>query len=170
MLGGGVIAGELWWPGQKLISIPKSQELRYIATERYSYGWTDMSGAFGLAPVRAEGTWVKYDGTDPEELLQLQEKAKRLGVDPEDEDEFMLTEANLEQMVVDVRRDLKDKMLSIKPTTVTFDRDEAKRQARVLGSDHAHGVRLNEKIVRVADEEALTDPDDWYIKVPHVHA
>ena len=39
-LGGAVVAGELWIPGQRLISIPK-QQLRYKATERFSPGWTE---------------------------------------------------------------------------------------------------------------------------------
>lgn len=62
MLGGGVIAGELWWPGQKLISIPTTDEvLRYTATERYSHGWTDPRGGFGLAQAKPEGGVVHYD-------------------------------------------------------------------------------------------------------------
>ncbi len=128
MLGGGVIAGELWWPGQKLISIPTTEEvLRYTATERYSYGWTDPGGVFGSAPIKAEGQWVPYDPHS--DTLEGNEEA------------LMFSEDSLEKMVIDVRRDLKDKLLSIKPRTVT-----------------------------VVDEAALTDPDDWYIKVPHVRA
>lgn len=61
MLGGGIIAGELWWPGQKLISIPKEPELRFKATERYSFGFTDAQGVFGLAPIKREGESVIYD-------------------------------------------------------------------------------------------------------------
>ena len=62
MLGGGLIAGELWWPGQKLISIPTTEEvLRFTATERYSMGWADERMVFGLAQVKPEGGIVHYD-------------------------------------------------------------------------------------------------------------
>jgi len=96
-LGGGFIAGELWWPGRKLISIPQPDtELRYKATERYSYGWTQdlPDPGFGLAVVKPEGEEVIYDPG------------------------LVFSEASLEQMVVDIRRDQKDKLLSIKPRTI----------------------------------------------------
>ena len=93
-LGGGFIAGELWWPGRKLISIPTTDEvLRYTATERYSHAWVDER-AFGLAQVKPEGESVIYDPG------------------------LVFNEASLEQMIVDIRRDQKDKLLSIKPRTI----------------------------------------------------
>lgn len=62
MLGGGVIAGELWWPGQKLISIPAEPEiLVYRATMSFGHGWVDERGVFGLSPVKEEGSIVTYD-------------------------------------------------------------------------------------------------------------
>jgi len=130
MLGGGVIAGELWWPGQKLISIPSTEEVvKYTATERYSHGWVDER-AFGMAHVKPEGAEVIYDPGAMD-----------------------FREESLEQMVIDIRRDQKGKILALKPRTIikseTFDRDEAKRQALVLGSDQAHGERLDERIIRV---------------------
>lgn len=134
MLGGGVIAGELWWPGQKLISIPSTEEvLRYTATERYSHGWVDQR-AFGMAQVKPEGEKVIYDPAAQE---------------------ILFNEDSLEQIVIDIRRDGGPGLeaIAIKPRTIikgeTFDRDEAKRRARVLGNDHAHGERLGEKIIRV---------------------
>lgn len=54
-LGGGVVAGELWWPGKQLIS---------IASEPV---WVDP---FGLAPIKAEGARVLYDPALNEDNLE----------------------------------------------------------------------------------------------------
>jgi hypothetical protein len=139
MLGGGVIAGELWWPGKTLISIPTVEEVvRYTATERYSHGWVDQR-AFGLAQVKPEGESVIYDPYS--DVLEGNDEA------------LVFSEDSLEQIVIDIRRDQGPKALSIKPRTITvsetFGKTEAKRRARVLGSDQAHGERLSERIVRV---------------------
>ncbi len=129
MLGGGLIAGELWWPGKKLILIPGGnfdpETLKYTATERFSHGWVDARSV-GLPTYSDKHSDVLYGN----------------------EEALVFSEDSLEQIVIDIRRDGGQK-LSIKPRTITFDRDEAKRQARVLGSDQAHGERLDERIIRV---------------------
>jgi len=133
MLGGGVIAGELWWPGQKLISIPSTEEVvKYTATTRYSHGWVDARGGFGSAPVKPEGGRVLYDPAGQE---------------------ISFSEDSLEQLVIDIRRGGGPEAMSIVPRTImakeTFGKTEAKRRARMLGADQAHGIRLKERIIRV---------------------
>ena len=110
-LGGGVIAGELWWPGRKLISIPSEQELRYKATEHYGFGYTDVraSEMFGLAVVKPEGQSVLYDP-----IVAQKVEWSRL----DDPASWTLNEDNLEQMLIDIRRDMGNKHLSIKPRTI----------------------------------------------------
>ncbi len=112
-LGGGVIVGELWWPGQKLISIPQGTELRYKATEHYGFGYTDIraSEMFGLAVAKPEGQSVLYDPVVAQrvEWSHLDDPAR-----------WTLNEASLEQMIIDIRRDMGNKHLSIKPRTITY--------------------------------------------------
>lgn len=114
MLGGGLIAGELWWPGKTLISIPEEQgPLVYKATMRFSHGWVDERNVFGLAPIKPEGGVVMYDEGQSVEWSRVDDP-KSYDVEGINE----LNEKNLEQIVVDVRRDMKDKLLSIKPRTI----------------------------------------------------
>lgn len=102
MLGGGVIAGELWWPGQKLISIP--QELPF------PHGWTIDEeiiepGLFGLAPIKPEGAKVVYDPGAGDERVEW----SRVD-DPEDYrvEPLDLTEENLESVLVGMQKALKN--------------------------------------------------------------
>jgi hypothetical protein len=38
-----------------------TENMRYKARERFSNGWTDPRGCFGMAPAKAEGSFVRYD-------------------------------------------------------------------------------------------------------------
>ncbi len=116
-LGGAVVAGELWIPGQKLISIPSEQELRYKATYRYSHGWTHEGAGFGSAVVKPEGGVVMYDAA--------YENAERQAMtDPAEwtlegnEEALVFNEASLEQIVIDIRDDMENKFLAIKPRSI----------------------------------------------------
>ena len=135
MLGGGIIAGELWWPGQKLISIPSTEEvLRYTAMERYSYGYTDGRAAFGSVPIKPEGQRVLYDQSDPEQVAELKRQARLLGSDHAHGERLDFNADSLEQLVVDIRRGGGPEAMPIKPR-------------------------------KVKTEGYLVDPADWFIRV-----